>query len=139
DPEAFKTSFPAVLRGFWLDVKIFVVVEIAVLILGLIVALVRTTRAAALFPLRAMAVVFTDVFRGVPTILVVYLVGFGVPALEISGLPTDPIALGGIGLTLSHTAYVTEVYRAGIDWVHPSQRQAALAVGLTGAQAMRFV
>ena len=139
DPEAFKTSFPAVLRGFWLDVKIFVVVEIAVLILGLIVALVRTTRAPALFPLRAMAVVFTDVFRGVPTILVVYLVGFGVPALEISGLPTDPIVLGGIGLTLSYTAYVTEVYRAGIDSVHPSQRQAALAVGLTGGQALRFV
>jgi len=86
-----------------------------------------------------MAVVFTDVFRGVPTILVVYLVGFGVPALEISGLPTDPIVLGGIGLTLSYTAYVTEVYRAGIDSVHPSQRQAALAVGLTGGQALRFV
>jgi polar amino acid transport system permease protein len=139
DPQAFKTSFPAVLKGFWLDVKIFVVVEIAVLILGLVVALVRTTSAPALFPLRAMAVVFTDVFRGVPTILVVYLVGFGVPALEISGLPNDPVVLGGIGLTLSYTAYVTEVYRAGIDSVHPSQRQAALAVGLTGAQALRFV
>jgi len=75
----------------------------------------------------------------VPTILVVYLVGFGVPALEISGLPTDPVVLGAIGLTLSYTAYVTEVYRAGIDSVHPSQRQAALAVGLTSAQSMRFV
>jgi polar amino acid transport system permease protein len=139
DPEAFKTSFPAVLRGFWLDVKIFVVVEIAVLILGLIVALVRTTRAPALFPVRALAVVYTDVLRGIPTILVVYLVGFGVPALELSGLPTDPVVLGGIGLTLSYTAYVTEVYRAGIDSVHPSQRQAALAVGLTGGQALRFV
>jgi polar amino acid transport system permease protein len=139
DPEAFKTSFPDVLKGFWLDVKIFVLVEIAVLILGLVVALVRTTRAPALFPLRALAVVFTDVFRGVPTILVVYLVGFGVPALEIGGLPTDPVVLGGIGLTLSYTAYVTEVYRAGIDSVHPSQRQAALAIGLTGSQAMRFV
>jgi polar amino acid transport system permease protein len=139
DRQAFATSFPAVLRGFWLDVKIFVVVEIAVLILGLVVALVRTTGAPALFPLRAMAVVFTDVFRGVPTILVVYLVGFGVPALELSGLPTDPVVLGGIGLTLSYTAYVTEVYRAGIDSVHPSQRQAALAVGLTGGQALRFV
>src|SRR4029078_11649661 len=107
DPEAFKTSFPAVLRGFWLDVKIFVVVEIAVLILGLIVALVRATRAPALSPLRATAVVFTGVFRGVPTILVVYLVGFGVPALEISGLPTDPIVLGGLGLTLSYNAVCT--------------------------------
>jgi polar amino acid transport system permease protein len=139
DREAFTTAFPDILRGFWLDVKIFVVVEVAVLILGLVVALVRTTRAPALFPLRAMAVVFTDVFRGIPTILVVYLVGFGVPALELSGLPSDPVVLGGIGLTLSYTAYVTEVYRAGIDSVHPSQRQAALAVGLTGGQALRFV
>jgi polar amino acid transport system permease protein len=135
----FKAAFPDVLKGFWLDVKIFVLVEIAVLILGLVVALVRTTSAPALFPLRAFAVIFTDVFRGIPTILVVYLVGFGVPALELSGLPTDPVLLGGIGLTLSYTAYVTEVYRAGIDSVHPSQRQAALAVGLTGGQALRFV
>jgi len=139
DREAFTTAFPDVLKGFWLDVKIFVLVEIAVLILGLVVALVRTTSAPALFPLRAFAVIFTDVFRGIPTILVVYLVGFGVPALELSGLPTDPVLLGGIGLTLSYTAYVTEVYRAGIDSVHPSQRQAALAVGLTGGQALRFV
>jgi len=139
DREAFTAAFPDVLKGFWLDVKIFIVVEIAVLILGLLVALVRTTSAPALFPLRAFAVIFTDVFRGIPTILVVYLVGFGVPALELSGLPTDPVLLGGIGLTLSYTAYVTEVYRAGIDSVHPSQRQAALAVGLTGGQALRFV
>jgi polar amino acid transport system permease protein len=139
DRQAFVDAFPDVLKGFWLDVKLFVLVEIAVLILGLVVALVRTTRAPALFPVRAMLVVFTDVFRGIPTILVVYLVGFGVPALQIKGLPTDPVLLGGIGLTLSYTAYVAEVYRAGIDTVHPTQRQAALALGLTGAQAMRFV
>jgi len=139
DREAFTTAFPDILKGFWLDVKIFVLVEIAVLVLGLVVALVRTTSAPALFPLRALAVVFTDVFRGIPTILVVYLVGFGVPALELSGLPSDPVLLGGIGLTLSYTAYVAEVYRAGIDSVHGSQRQAALAVGLTGGQALRFV
>jgi polar amino acid transport system permease protein len=139
DREAFTTAFPDILKGFWLDVKIFVLVEIAVLILGLVVALVRTTTAPALFPLRALAVVFTDVFRGIPTILVVYLVGFGVPALELSGLPTDPVLLGGIALTLSYTAYVAEVYRAGIDSVHGSQQQAALAVGLTGGQALRFV
>jgi polar amino acid transport system permease protein len=139
DREAFAAAFPDVLKGFWLDVKLFILVEIAVLILGLVVALVRTTRAPALFPVRALLVVFTDVFRGLPTILVVYLVGFGIPALQLSGLPTDPVLLGGIGLTLSYTAYVAEVYRAGIDSVHPTQRQAALALGLTGAQAMRFV
>src|SRR3954469_12604113 len=139
DRQAFVDAFPDVLKGFWLDVKLFVLVEIAVLILGLVVALVRTTRAPALFPIRALLVVFTDVFRGIPTILVVYLVGFGVPALQIQGLPSDPVLLGGVGLTLSYTAYVAEVYRAGIDTVHPTQRQAALALGLTGAQAMRFV
>jgi len=139
DREAFTAAFPDVLRGFWLDVKLFVIVEIAVLVLGLLVALARTTRAPALFPLRALLVVYVDVLRGVPTILVVYLVGFGVPALELSGLPSDPLLLGGVGLALSYTAYVAEVYRAGIDSVHPSQRQAALAVGLTGSQALRFV
>jgi polar amino acid transport system permease protein len=139
DREAFTTAFPDVLQGFWLDVKLFVLVEIAVLILGLVVALARTTKAPALFPVRAMLVVYVDVFRGVPVILVVYLVGFGIPALELSGLPSDPLVLGAIGLALSYTAYVAEVYRAGIDSVHPSQRQAGLAVGLTGAQTLRFV
>jgi polar amino acid transport system permease protein len=139
DRQAFADAFPDVLKGFWLDVKLFVLVEIAVLILGMVVALVRTTRAPALFPLRALLVVFTDVFRGLPTILVVYLVGFGVPALQLKGLPSDPVVLGGIGLTLSYTAYVAEVYRAGIDSVHPTQSQAALALGLTGGQALRFV
>jgi polar amino acid transport system permease protein len=139
DRQAFTTAFPDVLKGFWLDVKLFVLVEIAVLILGLVVALARTTRAPALFPLRALLVVYVDVLRGVPVILVVYLVGFGIPALELNGLPSDPLLLGGVGLALSYTAYVAEVYRAGIDSVHPSQRQAALAVGLTGPQALRFV
>jgi polar amino acid transport system permease protein len=137
--EAFSTSFPDVLQGFWLDVRLFMVVEAAVLVIGLLIALARVTRTPALFPLRLLATVFTDVFRGVPTILVVYLVGFGVPALALSGLPTDPVILGGIGLTLSYSAYVAEVYRSGIDGVHPSQRAAALAVGLTPGQGMRFV
>ena len=137
--EAFKTSFPDVLDGFWLDVRMFLVVEVVVLILGLAVALARTGRAPALFPIRLLAAVYTDVFRGVPTILVVYLIGFGIPALELSGLPSDPVVLGGLALALSYGAYVSEVYRAGIDSVHPSQRAGALAVGLTNAQSLRFV
>jgi polar amino acid transport system permease protein len=137
--EAFRTSFPDVLEGFWLDVKLFVIVEACVLVLGMVVALVRTTRAPALFPLRAFAALYVDVLRGIPVILLVYLVGFGVPALALEGLPSDPVLLGGIALTMSYTAYVAEVYRAGIDSVHASQRQAALAVGLTEGQAMRFV
>jgi polar amino acid transport system permease protein len=138
-PGDFADAFPHVLDGFWLDVKLFLIVEVAVLILGLLVALVRTSRAPALFPLRLLGAVYTDLFRGIPTILVVYLIGFGIPALMLSGLPTDPLVLGGIGLTLSYGAYVAEVYRSGIDSVHPSQRAAALAVGLTPAQATRHV
>jgi polar amino acid transport system permease protein len=135
----FRESFPDVLRGFWLDVKLFVIVEIAVLIAGLAVALVRTSRTPALFPLRMLATVFVDLFRGIPTILLVYLVGFGIPALRLTGLPTDPVVLGGIALALSYSAYVAEVYRAGIRSVHRGQRDAALAVGLTDTQAMRHV
>jgi polar amino acid transport system permease protein len=137
--ESFRTTFPAVLEGFWLDVRLFVIVEIAVLALGLVVALCRTSAAPALAPLRLLSAVYVDLLRGVPTILVVYLVGFGVPALELSGFPSDPVLLGGIALALSYGAYVAEVYRAGIDSVHPSQRAAALAVGLTGRQSMRHV
>jgi polar amino acid transport system permease protein len=136
---AFKDSFPDVLSAFWLDVKMFCVIEVAVLIVGLVVALVRTSRVAALFPVRLLAAVFVDVFRGVPVILLVYLVGFGIPALELSGLPSNPIVLGGIALTLSYSAYVAEVYRSGIASIHRGQRDAALAIGLTEGQAMRHV
>jgi polar amino acid transport system permease protein len=137
----FTDSFPGILEAFWLDVRLFVTVEAIVLVLGLGVAIIRITGAPALFPLRMLAVVFTDVMRGVPVILVIYLIGFGVPALGIAPdwLTEDPVYLGGIALTLCYTAYVAEVYRAGLDSVHPSQRAAALAVGLTGMQAMRHV
>ena len=137
--EVFKESFPEVLDGFWLDVKLFVIVEIAVLAVGLALAVLRTSRAPAFFPFRLLTTVYVDLFRGIPTILLVYLVGFGVPALRLSGLPTDPVVLGGIALGLSYSAYVTEVYRSGIRSVHRGQRDAALAVGLTEAQAMRHV
>ena len=137
--DVFVDKFPEVARGFWLDVKLFLAVEAVVLVAGLVVAICRISRMPALFPLRLLATVFTDVMRGVPVILVVYLIGFGIPALGISGLPTDPVVLGGIALALCYTAYVAEVYRAGLDSVHPSQRAGALAVGLTEGQAMRHV
>jgi polar amino acid transport system permease protein len=139
DVDDFRASFPDVLKGFWLDVKLFVIVEAIVLVIGLVIALVRTTRTAALFPFRAIAVVFCDVMRGVPTILLVYLVGFGVLALDLNGLPTDPLVLGGAALALSYSAYVAEVYRSGIDSVHPTQMAGAMALGLTRVQAMRHV
>ena len=123
----------------------------AILILGLTVALIRTTSGPALFPLRLLATLYTDVFRGIPTILLVYLIGFGVPALVLAsqdsngalswleGLAGKPVILGGIALALSYGAYVSEVYRAGLRSVHRGQREAALAVGLTEQQAMRHV
>jgi polar amino acid transport system permease protein len=135
----FRDTFPDILSAFWLDVKLFLIIEAAVLVLGMIVALIRTARAAALFPLKLIATVYVDVFRGIPTILLVYLVGFGIPGLELQGVPTDPIVLGSIALTLSYGAYVAEVYRAGVQSIHPGQRHAALAVGLTEGQALRHV
>jgi polar amino acid transport system permease protein len=135
----FKESFPEVLEGFWLDVKLFVLIELAVLAAGLVVALVRIARSPAFFPLRLLAVAFVDLFRGIPTILLIFLIGFGVPALRLSGVPSDPVILGAIALGLSYTAYVAEVYRAGVNSVHRGQRDAALAVGLTEGQAMRHV
>jgi polar amino acid transport system permease protein len=137
--DEFKNAFPEVLTGFWLDVKIFLVVEVAVLIIALIIALVRVNRSPGLFPVRLLGTVWVDLFRGVPTILLIYLIGFGVPALELEGWPTNPIVLGGIALTLSYSAYVSEVYRAGIKSVHRGQRDAALSVGLTETQTMRHV
>ena len=135
----FRGSFSQVLSAFWLDVRLFCVVELVVLVAGLLIALCRTARAPALFPLRLLAIVYVDVLRGVPTILLVYLIGFGVPALMLSGLPTGAVVLGGIALALCYSAYVSEVYRAGIESIHPSQAGAALALGLTQTQALRHV
>jgi polar amino acid transport system permease protein len=135
----FKNAFPEVLSGFWLDVKVFMVVEVVVLVVALAIALIRINRSPGLLPVRLLATVWVDLFRGVPTVLLVYLIGFGIPALELEGLPTDPVVLGAIALTLSYSGYVSEVYRAGINSVHRGQRDAALSVGLTGTQTMRHV
>ncbi len=135
----FRHSFSDVLSAFWLDVKMFLILEAIVLVFALLVALCRNSRAPALFPLRLVATVYTDLFRGIPTILLIFLFGFGIPGLAIKGVPTDPLVLGGAALVLSYSAYVAEVYRAGIDSVHTAQTAAALAVGLTRGQAMRYV
>jgi polar amino acid transport system permease protein len=135
----FRHSFGDVLSAFWLDVKMFLILEAIVLVFALMVALCRNSRTPAMFPLKLVATVFTDLFRGIPTILLIFLFGFGIPGLNLSGVPTDPLVLGGAALVLSYSAYVSEVYRAGIDSVHSAQTAAALAVGLTRGQAMRFV
>lgn len=138
-PEQFAAAFPDVLSGFLLNVKIFLIAEPLILIVGLLVALARGLKAPVFFPLRALATLYVDVFRGVPTLLVIYLIGFGLPALELQGVPTDLATLGVIALTLSYGAYVAEVFRSGIDSVHPSQVAAARSLGLSHGRTMRFV
>ena len=137
--EEFVASFPGLLEAFWLNVRIFLVAEPIILVLALAIALVRQVRAPILLPLRVVATVYVDVLRGVPTILVIFLLGFGVPALRLSGVPSSPIFWGTAALVLSYSAYVAEVFRAGLASIHPSQRMAARSLGLSTWQADRYV
>ncbi|WP_211357296.1 amino acid ABC transporter permease [Nocardioides rubriscoriae] len=139
DLDAAKESFPAIRDGFWLNVKLFMICEVFILVLGLLVALARSSRTPLLTPLRLLAVVYVDLFRGVPTILLVLMLGFGMPALRLQGLPTSGFFWAGVALVLSYGAYVGEVFRAGIDSVHPSQVASAEALALSRAQTMRHV
>ena len=132
-------SLPDVLPAFWINVKVFVIAEACILVLALLLALARSSRAPALFPIRVLSTVYVDVLRGIPVLLVLFLLGFGVPALRLDGVPRDPVFWATVALVMSYSAYVSEVYRAGIDSVHESQRAAARSLGLTSAQAMRFV
>ncbi len=134
-----REFFGGIVRGLWLNVRLMVVCEVVILVLATILALARALRGPVFFPIRAAATVYTDVFRGLPLLLVLYLLGFGVPALRISWLPTNSLVWGGIGLILTYTAYNAEVLRAGIESVHPSQRAAARSLGLSHARTMRHV
>ncbi|HVV21956.1 MAG TPA: amino acid ABC transporter permease [Pseudonocardiaceae bacterium] len=133
------SSFPAILAGLWLNIRVLVVCEALILVIGLCVAALRTLRGPVWFPLRALATAYVDLFRGLPLIICLYLVGFGLPGLRLTGIPNDPVVLGGIALVLVYSAYVAEVFRAGIESVHPSQHAAARSIGLTYAQTMRIV
>ena len=135
----FRTSFRPILDAFWLNVKIFCVAEVCILAFAMAIAVVRSLPGPVMFPLRALAIIYTDLFRGVPTLIVVYLLGFGVPALQLPGLSNDPIVWGTLALILVYSAYVAEVYRAGIESVHPSQEAAARSLGLSRLQTMRYV
>src|SRR5690606_20702791 len=132
-------SLPEVAAGLWLNLRVLVVAEIGVLALGLLIAVLRTLRGPVFFPLRALATGYVDLFRGVPLLIALYLIGFGLPALRLQGVPTDTAVLGTITLILVYSAYVAEVFRAGIESVHPSQRAAARSLGLTHRQTMRLV
>jgi polar amino acid transport system permease protein len=120
-------------------VKIFCISEVFILVLALLLAVVRSMPGPVFFPLRALAIVYADFFRGVPTILVITLLGFGAPALALNGVPTSTTFWGIVALVLVYTAYVSEVYRAGIESVHPSQAGAARSLGLTHGQSLRYV
>jgi polar amino acid transport system permease protein len=138
-PEDFRAAFPQVLDGFKLNVKIFLIAEPIILIAGLILAVIRNTRGAALFPVRLAAIAYIDLFRGAPALLVIFTLGFGVPALRISGIPATPVFWGAVAIILTSSAYQAETFRAGIESVHTSQRAAARSLGLSNAQAMRYV
>jgi polar amino acid transport system permease protein len=139
DGEIFRASLPDIARGFLLNVRIFLIAEGLILVLALVIAVLRSLPGPVFFPIRALAIGYTDLFRGVPTILVIYILGFGAPALELSGVPRSPLFWGVVSLVLVYSAYVAEVYRAGIESVHPSQEAAARSLGLTRGQALRFV
>ena len=139
DPEVFADAFPKILGAFWLNVRLFLLCEVLILVLGLVIAVMRSLPGPVFFPLRLVAVIYADFFRGVPGIVVIYVLGLGLPSLGIEGVPVDEFFWAAVALTLIYSAYVSEVYRAGIDSVHPSQEAAARSLGLSRTQAMRHV
>jgi polar amino acid transport system permease protein len=139
-PLDFLRAVPQVWDGFQTNIKLMVIAEVLVLVLALLVAVVRGLPGRGALPLRGLAIVYTDFFRGVPLILVLFMIYGGLPALNIAVISDISLFTAGlIALTLVYTAYVTEVYRAGIESVHPSQRMAARSLGLSYTQALRFV
>jgi polar amino acid transport system permease protein len=138
NPDDFRTSWPDVVDGFWLNIELFVYTMLLIPVVSLVIAVMRSLRGPAFFPIRLLAVIFTDVFRGIPLILLILLLGFGVPALDLSGLPNSSTFWGVVALTLSYSAYTAEIYRSGIDAVPESQRSSARALGLTQWQSLRF-
>jgi polar amino acid transport system permease protein len=130
--------FPDVLQGLWLNIRLLVVCTAAALALGLLIAVLRTLRGPVFFPLRALATGYTYGFRGLPLIIVLYVLTLGVPGLRLQGMPSV-LVLGGAALVIVYGAYLAEVFRAGIESVHPSQLAAARSLGLTYRQTMRHV
>ena len=135
----FADSFPDIAERFVKNVFVFVVAEAFILVLALFIAVLRSLPGPVFFPIRALAIVYTDLFRGVPTVLVIYILGFGAPGLQLQGVPKSPLFWGIVALVLVYSAYVAEVYRAGIDSVHPSQVAAARSLGLSRWKSLRFV
>jgi polar amino acid transport system permease protein len=142
DWENFSESAPGIIAAFRVNVALFLIAEILILLFGLLLAVLRNLSGPVLYPIRLLATVYVDVFRALPGILVIFLLGFGIPGLRLPGIPewmNDPFFWGIVALTLIYSAYVSEVYRAGIESVHPSQAAAARSLGLSQLQAMRHV
>ncbi|MEN9956332.1 MAG: hypothetical protein RLY34_1139 [Actinomycetota bacterium] len=133
-------AFPRILEGIWLNLRVLFFTTISVVVCGLLLALMRTLRNPVFFPLRIFAHGYVDFFRGLPLIIVLYIVGFGIPGLRLEWLGRIPVeVLGTVALTLTYSAYVSEVFRAGIESIHPSQRLAARSLGLSYSKTMRLV
>ena len=137
--QEFRDTFPEIASKFLRNIRYFLIAEVFILGLALLLAVMRSLTGPVFFPLRLMSTVYTDLFRGIPTVLVVYLFGFGIPSLGLPGIPSDPAFWAVVALVLSYSAYVSEVYRAGIESVHPSQVAAARSLGLSRWHSLRFV
>jgi len=139
DGELFNDSFPRLLEAFVKNLQIFAWSTPFILVVGMLLAIFRNVRTPALFPLRLFAAAYTDIFRGVPVILTILLIGFGVPGLGLNRPYNSPYLWGSVALVLAYSAYVAEVFRAGIESVHESQRAGARSLGLSSSQTMRHV
>ena len=139
DGAIFARSLPKLIDAFGTNVAIFLIAEAFILALGLVIAIFRGLPGPVFFPVRLLATVYVDLFRAVPGILIIYLLGFGIPGLGIAGVPNDVFFWGVVALVLVYSAYVSEVYRAGIESVHWSQEAAARSLGLNRLQALRYV
>lgn len=139
DGHTIRSQFGTILRGFFVDLKIFVVAEPCVLVIALLLAALRTSQSPLMAPVRLGCALYVDIFRGCPTIILLYLVGLGVPALHIHHVTKSVEFWGTTAIVISYSAYVTEVIRSGIQSIHPSQRAAAKSLGLTSQQTMRLI
>jgi polar amino acid transport system permease protein len=135
----FSSSFPDLINSLWKNVQLFLLAEVFILALAMLIAVMRSLPGPVFFPLRLMAVAYVDLFRGVPSVMVIFLLALGVPALQLPGVTRDAFLWGLVALVLVWSAYVSEVYRAGIESIHPSQEAAARSLGLTRVQGLRFV
>lgn len=134
-----REVLPTVLRGLVVNIQLSFIGGFFIAVIALALALIRTTKSPALTPFRFLATAYVDIFRGAPLLLIILLVGFGVPALRLAGITSNVIVLGTVAVVLTYSAYVAEVIRSGIMSIHPSQRAAARSLGLTSGQTMRFV